>query len=730
MSSKFSATPVINPIAKALRSAMISSTGVGSVLLCFGTVALADTSSLSLENTDSHEQQQTTKLATVVVQTDKLTDTQKAALRLNDIPGGTNIIDSETLARGRNGSLSDLLANQPGVIVSSVGGNDGAKISIRGSGINNSAGYFREGIKFMFDGLPITGPGGTPYELLNGAGVDHIEVLRGANAFDYGSAALGGAVNMITNTGYTAPGQRIRYETGSYGYQKSVLSTGGVEGNFDYYLNLDNYRSDGYRSDYSLSKSNGSVINLGYRFNPKLETRVIIRYREEYHEDPGTLTLAQLKSDSSKASAAYKAGRIDGRRRGTVWVGSKTTYTFDDDAQLEFGVDYHKYPHANSIQSRGNPSSWDWHDINLSLRYSRVDQLFGRENRASASVTNSQNLLGQSDFPDGRTQELLKRATYKNSADRTINLGNDLNIVDKLWLTTGVSAINVRRDVDISYHKTPNVSAYPDNIDYDNWSLAPRIGLRYELTPQLQVFGNFSRSIDPPASWQYSNGFSEGANIKPLVEQKANTLEFGIKGQIGRFDGSLAVYRSWVRDELLNVQINSTNLNTLPITTAFNASTPTLHQGVELGLKALLWERENGDQVLLRQSYTYSDFHYRNDPNLGSNELPGLPKQVYWAELQYQQPSGFYGGVNLQSVSRTAADYANTLYAPSYTLFGATLGYEAPSKNWKVYLDLKNITDKDYVATVSPIYNAKGKDAAVFYPGDGMGVYTGVEFRF
>ena len=92
-----------------------------------------------------------------------------------------------------------------------------------------------------------------------------------------------------------------------------------------------------------------------------------------------------------------------------MWVGSKTTYTFDDDAQLEFGVDYHKYPHANSIQSRGNPSSWDWHDINLSLRYSRVDQLFGRENRASASVTNSQNLLGQSDFPDGRTQELLKR---------------------------------------------------------------------------------------------------------------------------------------------------------------------------------------------------------------------------------------------------------------------------------------------------------------------------------
>ena len=75
-------------------------------------------------------------------------------------------------------------------------------------------------------------------------------------------------------------------------------------------------------------------------------------------------------------------------------------------------------------------------------------------------------------------------------------------------------------------------------------------------------------------------------------------------------------------------------------------------------------------------------------------------------------------------------DYANTLYAPSYTIFGAKLGYEAPSKKWQVYLDVKNLTDQNYVTAIQPIYDAQGKDVAALYPGDGFGAFTGVAFNF
>ncbi|MFJ4348999.1 TonB-dependent receptor family protein [Pseudomonas sp. NPDC089401] len=666
-------------------------------------------------------------LSTVTVQAAKQSEVQQAASALAEVPGGTSVVDSEEVAKGRTATLQDTLGYQPGVFVQSTGGNDAAKISIRGSGANTSPGYFREGIKFLFDGLPLTGPGGTPYEFLNTSGINYTEILRGANAFQYGALTLGGAVNFVNHSGYSAPGLRARAEAGSYHYQKQSISYGGVEGDLDYYLQADNYRNQGSR-DYSLAKSSGIVANAGYRFSPQLETRLLLRYRDETHNDPSATTLDAALHHPRRASATAESSGAGARRPGSIWVGSKTTYTFDDDARLTVGLSYHDYRHTNSPRSPSNPSYWDWHDLGLLLGYDRVDTLFGLESRSSIAFTSTQHLRGGVDSASGNKVS-LKQVNYKDSFDRVIALGNDLNLFDNLWLTSGVSFINVRRKVNIDSAVNPNTTNFPQHVDYDNWSLAPRIGLRYEINPTLQVFTNFSRSIDPPASWEYSGSGPTQPYIRPLVEQKANTFEVGIKGSHGIFDGSLALYRSWIHDELLNVQLIPATSSAAAVTGAFNAS-PTIHQGVEAGLNTRLWENPQGDLVRWRQVYTYNDFYYRHDPTFGDNQLPGVPKHIYQGELQYQDHSGWYTGVNVQSASRTAVDYANSLYAPSYTIWGANLGYEAPKGNWKVSLDLKNLANKAYVTAVTPVYDARGQDTASFWPGDGVGAYVGFEVRY
>lgn len=668
-----------------------------------------------------------TRLKTVTVEAQKITPVEAAKSQLSEVPGGTSVVDSEQVAKGRTATLQDTLAYQPGVFVQSTGGNDAAKISIRGSGANTSPGYFREGIKFLFDGLPITGPGGTPYEFLNGSGVNYTEILRGANAFQYGALSLGGAINFVNQTGYTAPGLRVRAETGSYGYNKQSLSVGGVEGAFDYYLNADNYRSDGYR-DYSLSKSQGVVANFGYRFSPQLETRVMLRYRDEFHNDPSATTLDAVKHHSDRASATAESSGAGSRRPGSVWLGSKTTYTFEDDATLSVGFVYYQYAHNNSPNSPSNPSYWDWHDLSAVINYDRRDTLFGHESRSSLAFTSTEHLKGQVDstFANKQTRKFVD---YSSSFDHVFSAGNDLELVDGLWLTSGVSAINVRRHADVKEALVANTTTYPSDVTYDNWSLAPRVGVRYEFNPQLQVFANVSRSVDPPASWEYSGSGPTTPYVRPLVEQKANTVEVGIKGSSGIFDGSLALYRSWVKNELLNVQIIPATSTAAAVTGAFNA-TPTIHQGIEAGLNTRLWENTSGEKITLRQVYTYNDFYYRHDPTFGDNQLPGIPKHIYQGEVQYQHPAGFYTGVNVQSASRTAVDYANSFYAPSYTIFGANVGYETPSKDWKVSLDLKNLTNQKYVTAVQPLYDAKGQDTASLYPGDGIGAYVAVEMRY
>ena len=132
----------------------------------------------------------------------------------------------------------------------------------------------------------------------------------------------------------------------------------------------------------------------------------------------------------------------------------------------------------------------------------------------------------------------------------------------------------------------------------------------------------------------------------------------------------------------------------------------------------------------LRQAYTFSDFRYRDDPRFGDNRLPGIPQHYYQGEVRYDHPQGFYAGVNTQVASRMAVDYANSYYASSYMLFGATVGYASPKQDWQTWLDLRNLTNQRYAATVTPGYDDHGKDVARSTPGEGMGAYVGVSYSF
>ena len=164
---------------------------------------------------------ETLELGEVQVRSQESSELDLARARMNEVPGASNVIDLNTVETGRTSSNTDVLAYQPGVYAQSSG-NDGAKVSVRGSGLNRAPGAHGSGLYVMFDGLPLTGPGGTPYELFEPLWLSRAEVLRGANGFDTGALALGGSINYVTRTGYDATPLQVRYETGSYGYQWSL----------------------------------------------------------------------------------------------------------------------------------------------------------------------------------------------------------------------------------------------------------------------------------------------------------------------------------------------------------------------------------------------------------------------------------------------------------------------------------------------------------------------------
>lgn len=691
----------------------------------------------------------------IIVSAQRSSNTE-AKKKLDAVAGGTGLVDNAEVERSGVFTNADVLALQPGVYARTASGSDGIKISIRGSSINRGANFFRSGALFLFDGLPVTGPGGTPYELFEPLGLSRTEILRGANAFDLGSSTLGGAINYVTKTGNDASLFQGRLEVGSYGYRKYQASSGGKFGAFDYYLSVTGARRDGYQNQ-SAGSNFGVAGNLGIQISPSIETRFFFRYRQTTNETPGFLTKAQIEADPRQANPLNikdPSGNLtptrQGQKRiqpGSTWLANKTTFDFAEDGVVSIGFVYHDYP--IEILS-ANRAHWGYKDLSGVFNYERHDTLFGRDSRTTlgALVTGHPEAGFQDTYvripagaTAGTTAGTLIRHAWYTGLDGNFHLSNESEPIEKLHIVLGGAAVLVKRGTGVTY---PFIAGLTTPYNRTDWHFAPRFGFRYEVTPDIQLFGNVSRSIEPPNDWAILSpppaipaGYPSAglaARGLPLKDQTATTYEIGTRGTLSVVGSwTLSLYRAEIRNELLSVEVVPASQTSAAITAESNAS-PTLHQGVEFGIDTPIWHHPDdpASGLTLRQSYTYNDFRFRRDTAWGTNRLPGIPKHVYEARFSYQDPSGFYLSANTTVASKNWLDYANSVAANPYAIFGATVGLDIPKTSYKVFVDFENIGNKHYGAVVSPVYNLRGSDATNprLTPGDGFTVLAGLSFGF
>jgi iron complex outermembrane receptor protein len=184
------------------------------------------------------------------------------------------------------------MAVRSAVFAQSTSGGEAVRLSIGGSGIQRSPLNYLAGVSVLLDGIPITTSTGAPWELVEPLAANHVEILRGGNAFEYGAKTLGGAIDYISHTGFDSKPFQGRVEAGSIGYWRGQLSTGG-------------FKQDGYREN-SGASSIRFVGNVGYKITPELETRFYFRFAHEHFQVPNTLTYAQLQSDPRQAASGKR----------------------------------------------------------------------------------------------------------------------------------------------------------------------------------------------------------------------------------------------------------------------------------------------------------------------------------------------------------------------------------------------------------------------------------------
>ncbi|MFB6329091.1 TonB-dependent receptor family protein [Acinetobacter variabilis] len=698
------------------------------------------------------------QLDTIVVTTEQNTNSQKQTeAELASVSGGTNFISDQQLEHQRLGTTADVFRLQPGIYAQSPG-NEGAKISIRGSGINRTSGAHASGTYVMIDDIPFTGPGGTAYELLEPWWIDHVGVYRGANGLKQGGLSLGGTVNYKSKTGAEQNGSELKYETGSHGYQKYQFSTGRQLDKLDYYLAVTGSQFDGIQ-DHAEGDGKGLAFNLGYQISPDIETRFYARYRESKHLTPGRITQEQLKNNPEAADTNFVT--IDAKRiqPGSTWLANTTTWNLQDDAKLTGSLAYHHYP--LDLRESTYRTNVDYEDISARIQYEKPYQLFGLEHqgrvafrstthRPNSGVTESlrtDRVINGDEYPAGT---VTRRYTYRGS-DNVLQFDQETTLNDQFKLDLGLAAVYTHRESEVTHANIihdPNLGPDVDpKVSRYEWNFVPRLGLTYQPNDSVQWFANLSRSIEPAHPWAmawsspyyYSKDSGAASNrVRApiyLDTQTANSFELGGLGQSGFGDWALSYYYSKIKKELLSSEMiknygNDSDSNTSEERISVEANaTPTIHQGVELSLDTPLYASQQGE-LRLRQAYTLSDFQYKNDPLFGKNQLPGIPKHLYQAQLSYALNNGFYVGLNTEYASKMAHDYANSRFSDDYQIWGIDLGYVPEDQSWSAWVNFKNITDEKYAAVVIPGLNDNGKDEARSSPGEGFSTYAGVSFKF
>jgi len=631
-----------------------------------------------------------------------------ARRRLSETPGAVSVIAAESFEDRFALALDDMLRDAPGVFAQKKWGGD-TRLSIRGSGIGNA--NHNRGLLIAQDGLPLNEADGYgDSQIADPLLTRHVEVYRGGNALRFGGAPLGGAVNMVTPTGKTAPyDNRVRIDGGSFGLLRQHAALARTMGPWDGFVAATNQTGQGPRSQSQQNIQFGS-LNLGRELGEG-EIRFTLSGAHIKQEINGALTATQFAADPDQPAAGNVTNDYARDLRGLRGMVS-LQQPLSDTLSVSAGVYAvwkeldHPIFQVIDQESRnyGAFARLDWDGEVAGRRADAYAGLWGRSGDLDSHFY--VNVRG--------ARGALRSISYQNATALDLFAEGRLFVSDRVAVVAGATYGQAERDYrSVAVPGVAGTFNLDDSKDFD-W-LAPRIGLLWEAPDGVQVFANVTRSAEPP---NFGSLSPTGVGFAPVEAQEAVTFEIGTRGRRGALTWDLTFYHAELEKEMLQFSVSPDR----PATT-FNAD-ETYHRGIEAALDWRLAEAWR-----LRQSYTWSDFRFRDDAQYGDNRLPVAPEHFYRAELRYDAPAGWFVAPSVEWSPQGAwVDFRNTLKSPSYAIANLNLGWTAPN-GISLFIDLRNLTDEAYVSNVQPVILAAPTTAA-YWPGDRRSIFAGVVLDF
>ncbi|MEE2954155.1 MAG: TonB-dependent receptor [Bacteroidota bacterium] len=531
----------------------------------------------------------------------------KKEKEIQKVPFPVSIIDSKKISSTGSSTLDQVIKNETGIItVPTRTGTEGVQIQ----GVDASY------TTVLIDGYPLIGRsfGTLNLQRVSVNDVKRIELLKGASSSLYGSSAIGGVINVISNR-LSEDGKRFtgKLKLGSYNTVNPNLSYQFKKDPFRFSTSLDYYETSGYdliKTD-MLKTVNPfynytSHSNLGLSLSKKLILEGTLRY---YYQN-------QLNT-----SLSLDDEKLEGESTIKEWnAGYTLKYMINNNLSQEINI-YGAYYRTDEFLEDLSNNLYDQKYFDNSLvcpelitRYNRknIDVMFG--------VGSENEKLARTDFLETKEQKL--NFTYGQIDVRVFKFINlilgsrfdnytnyDSHFSNKLGIGLNLSkALLVNGSVGSGF-KTPDFrQRYFDFTSSTfGYTVLGRDVVLEELT-NMQEEGLIVNTFIP----------LESLNT-PLSAEKSTNINLGLRYNLSaKLNFDINFFKNKIYN-LIETQLIA-NINALPVFSYFNVNQVET-RGLEFNTKwnSNKWEIKTGYQLLyafdseVKESFSNGEIYAKDE---------------------------------------------------------------------------------------------------------------------
>ncbi|KVZ18759.1 TonB-dependent receptor [Burkholderia stagnalis] len=640
---------------------------------------------------------------------DPLTQPLETGSRLGlaslDTPASVETVTADAIEARGDRTVLDAVTRATGFTNAAAPGNGGTALSVRGFGGQESVMTLLDGVRL----LPAAGTITFPFDTWS---VDRIEVLRGPASVLYGEGAIGGVVNVVPKRPQRTRETTLQAGIGADGAKRVAFDTTGALGpRLSYRFYVSDARANGLaeRADTHTTAFGGA---LKFDVSPRLTLTLDYDYGRQmpatYFGVPapnGVLdsTLRKVNYNVGDATITYydQWTRLSATYRPAAGVTIDNQFYYLTSNRHWRNAEAYALDAATGRVTRGDYLELHHHQRQVGDRLSaRVDgQLFGRANRFVVGTEFNQiTFEGINNSPYGGESTVNAHGfdpgaftspdpTVPQFRTRTrqaaVFAENRLEVLPRVAWVSGL------RYDHIAYHREQ--AATGAGFDKHFAHLGWRTGFVYEIAPTLTAYA------------QYTTGAEGLGSLVTLSASQANfrlatgeQWEAGVKQTLfdGRAYWTFAVY-----------DITKRNLLS---TDPFN---PALRQqvgrqssrGVELtgGARLPRGVTVDANVALLRARYDAFDQTVGGVAHSRAGNVPSnVPQQTANLWLGWAFAERWQANAGVRYVGPTYGDDANRVSIPSYTVFDASLRWQATSRT-DFALYLRNLANRTYAVTTS-----------------------------